>query len=168
MSANATTTNTQATRQRAAILGRNNENAVSKNLGIKLVRSESQFSGFNPVLILDKSKDVFNTTNVAVGENPDFQQVVSLVYAEGENLYTSVTGQSDRPNERGPQLKTIKIGDNGAPDTASSNLSLNSGSQIPENRGFGVTEETQPFPGRYNSPDREGSSTLGDYITPAE
>jgi hypothetical protein len=171
MSANATMTNDQANKQRDEIRSKNQARTTgnkSVDLGVSFGGVKDLFSSKLNNTDFESAKDTFNADTIPYDTsnlNPDFQEEVSLAYKKGENLYTEVTSQSDKPNTKGPQLKTIQIGSNGSPDTENSSLNLNSGSTIFRDRGFGVTEAPQAFPGRYNS--RE-NVTLGDYITPAE
>ena len=169
MSANATTKNEQAGKQREKIIERNTLSGSSTLLGIQSLQQgfNRLFEDFDADGILENAKVEFKINEaVKLGENPDFaDKDVDLTYKDPSELYTDVASQDDMPNMKGPQLKTIKISQSGAPDITNSNLEQNVLSGLPENRGFGVTEEPQDFPGRYNS--RE-NVTLGDYITSAE
>lgn len=164
MSANATLNNAQATRQRNVIRGLNPDNSLGTS-------TDSVIDLFSPDAPkssdMESIENIFNAPSIGRGENVDFEEIVSLEYKNPDELYTEVASQTDKPNTKGPQLKTIKIGSNGAPDIENSGLELDSANTayIGRNRGFGVTEAPQDFPGRYNSSGRQGSSTLGDYIT---
>ena len=166
MGANATTKNEQAGKQRGSIIARNSSSNSSALLGVASISniSNSLFTQFDASGIINSSKDSFNSTEVRIEDyNPDFiEESVSLVYSKGEDLYSDVSSQEDLPNQKGPQLKTLKIGNNGQPDIENSGPIENSGLTLPKDRGFGVSEDPQSFPGRYNT--RE-NVTLGDYIS---
>ena len=161
MGANATMTNEQATRlggQRAKF----SESFNGKGAGgvlTEIFSSPHAPSSAN----FAESKSTFDNDSVGRGRNVDFEYDVDLTYLSGEDLYSAVTSQEDKPNEKGPQLKTIKIGDNGQPDITNSDLQEDSGrvSYIGNDRGFGVSPEDRELPNRYNKRD---DVTLGEYI----
>ena len=127
MGANATTINEQANKQRESIKNRNNTSGSSEDLGVSRfsILSATLFNSFDAQEILSKSKEEFDSLTAGpLGSNPDFEEEVSLEYLKGADLYSSVQSKKDKPNTKGPQLKTIKIGDNGEPDTENSDLDL--------------------------------------------
>lgn len=90
--------------------------------------------------------------------NPDFplgHNDFSYQYLKGIGMLTSVTSQSDRPNQKGPNLIPPTIDDSGE---VSDTVSPNTVSSPITGRGFGVNLE------RHNPNRGPGVETLGGYL----
>ena len=167
MGANATMLNDQADRQRLAIRNANNANISSEDLGNSYNNTSSLFSKKLIGTDLRETKNIFDKNSIDPGSNPDFAEEVTLSYEKGSDLFSDVESEQDRPNIKGPQLKTIKISSDGTPDIENSSLTSGTGLTLPKDRGYGVRiNETESFPGRYRkrNEDEDNNVKLGEYI----